>query len=123
MNRHVTKIIRRILWLDGGLLFFFIIVLASPSLAQSIADVLNSSGLAATRAAEIASSTDGVLKLALWAVILLVMLLGATVAYLMKIMTQIACSLDRLSSRPCLISQEGLEDYMRRKPGHNLIPR
>jgi hypothetical protein len=118
------KIVRRILWVDGTLLVVALLVLVSPALfAQSVSDVLRSTGLAADQVADIARSTDGVLKLALWAVILLVMLLGATIVYLMRIMTQIAGALERLGHRPCLASPEEIAEAKRLGLVGSLIPR
>lgn len=121
MSTRTMTIIRRILALDGLLLFFAVSVLASPALAQGLGEILSASSKAADQAAAISQSTDGVLKLALWAVILLVILIGALVSYLLHWVSRVSTSLDRLSSRPCVISREGLEEFMRREHAKSLI--
>lgn len=115
MSKTALKVVKRILVADGLFLSLAILILASPAAAQGLAELLSASRSVADQAASVAVSTDGVLRLALWAVILLVFLLGAVIAYLLKWVSKVSACLDRLSSRPCLVTQEGLEDYMRRE--------
>lgn len=114
------KVIWRVFALDLLLLAAAVCVLASPATAQSVADLFTASSQAADRAAAVATSTDGVLKLALWAVILMILLTSSMVAYLLRWVSQISRSLDRLSARPCLVRREELEGYLRRLQAEDL---
>jgi hypothetical protein len=66
----------------------------------------------AEEATKLAMSTDGLIKLALWTALLAISATVSLALYLIRTISKLAVTLDRLAHRPCMAGIKDIQDFI-----------